>query len=730
MTLTSRITFSVVAFTILLMVGVGFGAMTVLERVEGSMLSLNAQNTNAAASSLLKRGEGVLSQHARLITRNKALSEAVLNADDAALEDALASTFNRISARGDVTDLQIYSATGELLYAKTASARAEADGLLPPLVRRSIDSGRRAFDLTRLDAHRFGFGYTQPVMKGRKKIGFLLLAQDLDSKAANLADGLGGSVFVARRDGGAGGAYALQAQAADPAITEAEGAEAAEGTTRSLAAAVFDAFAESAAPFAIVTEGGHHFVVTRERFTAAPNVAADELFLAMDYTAQRQEENALLRRMGALIGLGVLGFVAFLVFFLNRLMAPLRESAKALKAAASDKEPSPIRARSNAREIVALNTAIDALLRKRAAEQQAAAEMSVVVAACAAGDFTQRLRTDDKEGLFADLCADVNRISDAANGGLEEIRASLDYLAKGDLTHEMSGDLNGVFGEIAQSMNATLDSLRGVIGRIAAASNQIDRGTAEMSATSDTLALHSERNAASVEETAAALEQMSQTVAGVTKSVDEVRTSVERISREATSGSELMVRAIAAMKEIQASSDTIAKVLSVIEDISFQTNLLALNAGVEAARAGNAGRGFAVVAREVQALAQRSAEAALEISDHIRTSSKSVTSGAQIVEDTGAAFEKIVTSVRASDDTIQEIVVATRETATGIGEINSATAELDQATQQIAANFRENHSKVQMVEGQSRDLAQIVETFELGQGQARSAPQQADVFAA
>ncbi|CUH76524.1 Serine chemoreceptor protein [Tritonibacter multivorans] len=728
MTLTSRITFSVVAFTVLLMVGVGFGAMTVLERVEGSMLSLNAQNTNAAASSLLKRGEGVLSQHARLITRNKALTEAVLNENTAALDEALASTFNRISARGDVTDLQVYSASGDLLYAKSASTRAAGGNLLPPLVQQSIDSGRRAFDLTRLDTHRFGVGYTQPVMKGRKKIGFLLLAQDLDSKAASLAGGLGGSVFVARRDGGAGAAYALQAEASDPALND--GADQVVVANETLAPAVFSAFQDSTESFAIVAEGGHHFVVTRERFSAAADVAADELFLAMDYTAQRQEENALLRRTGALVGLGVLGFVAFLVVFLNRLMLPLRESAKALKAAASDREPSPIRARSSAREIVALNTAIDALLRKRAAEQQAAAEMSVVVAACAAGDFTQRLRTDDKEGLFADLCADVNRISDAANGGLEEIRTSLDYLAKGDLTHEMSEDLNGVFGEIANSMNATLDSLRGVIGRIAVASSQIDRGTAEMSANSDVLALHTERNAASVEETAAALEQMSQTVTGVTKSVDEVRTSVERISREATSGSELMVRAIAAMKEIQASSDTIAKVLSVIEDISFQTNLLALNAGVEAARAGNAGRGFAVVAREVQALAQRSAEAALEISDHIRTSSKSVTSGAQIVEDTGAAFEKIVTSVRASDDTIQEIVVATRETATGIGEINSATSELDQATQQIAANFRENHSKVQMVEGQSRDLAQIVETFELGQGQARSAPQQADVFAA
>lgn len=287
--------------------------------------------------------------------------------------------------------------------------------MVPPLVQRSIDSDRRAFDLTRLDPHRFGFGYTQPVMQGRKKIGYVLLAQDLDSKTTTLAEGLGGSVFVARRDGGAGGPYALQAEATDPAAGEVEGV--ANVSNTALAPAVFHAFQDSTASFAIVTEGGHHFVVTRERFSVTPDIAADELFVAMDYTAQRQEENALLRRTGMFIGLGVLGVVAFLAVFLNRMMRPLRESARALKAAASDQEPAPIRARSSAREIVALNTAIDALLRKRAVEQQAATEMSVVVAARAAGDFTQRLRTDDKEGLFADLCADVNRICDAANGG-------------------------------------------------------------------------------------------------------------------------------------------------------------------------------------------------------------------------------------------------------------------------------------------------------------------------
>ncbi len=102
---------------------------------------------------------------------------------------------------------------------------------------------------------------------------------------------------------------------------------------------------------------------------------------------------------------------------------------------------------------------------------------------------------------------------------------------------------------------------------------------------------------------------------------------------------------LAAMDDIELSSDEISKIIKVIDDIAFQINILALNAAVEAARAGDAGLGFAVVAEEVRTLAHKSAEAAKNTTDIIQ---KNIDNSSHGVEIARKAFGSVRKNTRNS----------------------------------------------------------------------------------
>ncbi|MDB5424069.1 MAG: chemotaxis protein, partial [Phenylobacterium sp.] len=177
----------------------------------------------------------------------------------------------------------------------------------------------------------------------------------------------------------------------------------------------------------------------------------------------------------------------------------------------------------------------------------------------------------------------------------------------------------------------------------------------------------------------------------------------------------LVVReAVAAMSDIESSSHQISQIVSVIDEIAFQTNLLALNAGVEAARAGDAGRGFAVVASEVRALAQRSAGAAKEIKALISTSTGQVTSGVQLVGQTGQALDRIVGKVAEINQLVAEIAGSAKEQALGLHEVNASINQMDHVTQQNAAMVEESTAACLALASEAQHLSEMIGRFDVG----------------
>jgi methyl-accepting chemotaxis protein len=290
----------------------------------------------------------------------------------------------------------------------------------------------------------------------------------------------------------------------------------------------------------------------------------------------------------------------------------------------------------------------------------------------------------------------------------------LTQLSSGNLTYRITRDFPGEYKKLQDDFNDAMSQLMDTMKVISAASQGIRSGAGEMSGAADDLSKRTEQQAASLEETAAALDEITATVKRAADGSRQAHSSAANARTDAEKGGEVMRGAIAAMQAIEQSSQQIAQIIGVIDEIAFQTNLLALNAGVEAARAGDAGRGFAVVASEVRALAQRSAEAAKEIKGLISKSTEQVESGAKLVGETGGSLERIIGRVAEINELVREIASSAEEQAVGLSQVNTAVNQMDQGTQQNAAMVEESTAASHALAHEARELANLVAKFNIG----------------
>lgn len=320
--------------------------------------------------------------------------------------------------------------------------------------------------------------------------------------------------------------------------------------------------------------------------------------------------------------------------------------------------------------------------------------------------------------LIAVFILVASYISKLISAPIVEVSDGLTEISQGggDLTKRLVIKTRDETAKLANSFNLFLNLISELVTQINDCSQNVSETSANTSSQASQLSDSTTQQQQALEMAATAINEMAATANEVSAScanAAELATQTQHASElgqnvisetveSVVSLSTVITKATQDITQLDAESENIMSILSVIRGIAEQTNLLALNAAIEAARAGDHGRGFAVVADEVRALSQRTSESTEEIATQLSTLRKM---SDQVSKEMAASLNRTHKTVELAHSAQQQFSEIT-SSIVNISDLNTQIATAAEEQQHVAEDINRNVVEIKNAADDVSDIAQ------------------------